>query len=540
MPMTRPAVSTLWGRTRATAAAQPQLIWIGMIAVCAIGLRVAYLLWQLSAPGFQWSDPDGYLRQAATLTAGGSWRWTLKAVQYNWGGYIWLLPPGYPVFLSLFYGAGSTPLPAAVAQAIVGGLATISIYFLGRSLHTPTTGWIAACVWAIWFPAVAGRETFVQEQVYIPLLWTAVAALAVCIDRWLPPSRFVGAGALLGIAALCRAMPLFFMIPLVPLLWWFGRAHQDKGKCAAAFLGGFALVTLPYILWLSAATSHLVLIDDHMMIDQNADISDRRFMSNAIAITIDGFVNDIGWKATVARGLFKVYGPSWLYHYGGAVSEAMAPLMGLAVHVTFDGLFVAVAVAAPLGLAFARGRQVAVTMFAWILLVTAASAAAGFTGLRYRAPFEGLLICAAATVVGGGLRNRSRPALILASAATVVLAAITVPEYVASWKVSVPYGLNGWTREKSYEQTFGRGSAGFYAPAIRGAIDVELEGMADAPTSQLLVRVEGVPVERLRLAPHERQRIRVPVGNRPIAFVEVSAENGAHQPAPAYYIRTVR
>jgi len=521
---------------RDTLRSRVHFLWLAALIALAVGLRLGYLYWQMNAPGFQWSDPDGYLRQAAALTRTGRWRWTLKAIQYDWGGQTWLLPPGYPVFLSFFVRADSPdPLAAAVAQAVLGGLASAAMYVFGRSLHTPRAGLIAAFVWAIWFPAVAGRETFVQEQLYVPLLWAALALLAYCISTSAPSRWLFVSGLLLGICALIRAMPLFFLVILLPLLLWFWRRENDGGRRTVAFVGGFALVAATYIAWLSASVGHLVLIDDHMMIIQT-DTADRRSVPSAMAIAVGGLVQELGYKADLVEGLFKVYGPSWLYHYGGAVRADHARIMGLVVHLSFDTLFVIVALLAPVGLAVAKQRQVSILAVGWIVFGVVASVAAGFTGLRYRAPLEGLLIGGAAALLAGGARRPSWTGGSLALVVCLLMGAVTLPAYVDSWSAPVPYGLRGWTEGSGIPQTSARGAVGFYAPSSRGAIEVEIEGMADTAPTDLVVKVEGVPMEHFQLAPGGHRSVRIAVGNRLIAFVEIVPQSGE----PAYYIRTRR
>lgn len=523
-----------------TAQSRAELRWLAAIVALAVGARLAYLYWELHAPGFQWSDPDGYLRQAAALTQSGEWRWTTRAIEYVWGGRTWLLPPGYPVFLSIFYGASSPgPLAAAIAQAVLGGCAAAAIFVIGRSLHTSRTGLIAAFIWAIWFPSVAGRETFVQEQLYLPLLWSSFAALAWCLSTSASRAGFFATGLVFGIAALTRAMPLFYLVVVVPLLWWFRRRQEGPGRWALAFLGGFALVVLPYIVWLSLSVGHLVLIDDHMMIVQT-DVHGRSSVAAAVSAAVAGFVNQLEAKVALGRGLFQVYGLSWLYHYGNAASADGARWLGLLVHVTLDTLFVAAALLAPAGLAFARQRQVSAVLLTWIVFVIVASAAAGFTGPRYRTPLEGMLICGAAVLAGGALRKPFRIAGLAAAAASLAIAAIVIPPYVASWRASVPYGLNGWTRGQGFEETFGRGATGFYAPAVNGAIRVELEGMPDMPPADLAARVEGVLVKTVHLTPGDSVTLHVPVGSRNIAFVELSPVGGSQSQLTGYYIRTPR
>lgn len=118
---------------------------IALVALVLIGvaLRLIALYDVRVLERFAWSDPDQYLSQAHALTRGGSWHWTFDAVRYSWGRRLWVLPPGYPVFLSLFALWPSTfPGAAAIAQVVVGAFAAVPMYFLGEYLQSRRAGLI--------------------------------------------------------------------------------------------------------------------------------------------------------------------------------------------------------------------------------------------------------------------------------------------------------------------------------------------------------------------------------------------------------------
>jgi hypothetical protein len=513
-----------------------------VIAIVAIGVRIAFLAWQVRHPGFDWSNPDGYLQQGLALTRDGTWRWTFDAVAYLWASGSWVLPPGYPIFLSFFYqDASAGPWNAAIAQCIVVGLSVIPVYFLGRALHTTRTGLIAAAVWAVWLPSVAGRHVFIQEQLYLPLLWMALAALAVCLDRWSSPTRFALAGAALAAATLTRAMPLYFLPPLAAGICFAGPSRSEAVRRSLATLCGFTIIAAPYVAWLSFSMGELILIDNHMAIWQAKSESEVPGLAHTVRLLLQDFAGNVGEKLQLGRNLLQVSGFSWAHHYSPARGPADAWWLAMAVRVLHDGLFVIASILAPIGLVLARQPRVAALLGGWTLLVTGLTMAAGYSGGRYRAPFEVVLVCAAAVVLGGSLR---KPRALLAAAGlagTLIIAVIVLPQYRRNLTSPVSYGLSAPGLPLTGQPAVAWGRSGFYANPTNGVVTVEVAVPDGSPELTLAISVDGAMVSRVAAAAGSPARARLRAGSRPLMFVEVDPaprDNAAAAPI-RYTVRVV-
>jgi 4-amino-4-deoxy-L-arabinose transferase-like glycosyltransferase len=512
-----------------------------VITVVAIGVRLAFLAWHVHHPGFEWSNPDGYLQEALALTRHGSWRWTFDAVEYLWGPGSWVLPPGYPVFLSVFYQHGATsPMGAAVAQCVVGGLAVLPVYVLGRALQTPRAGLIAAAVWALWFPSVAGGHVFIQEQLYLPLLWTALAALAMCLDRWSAPRFFALAGAALALATLTRAMPLYFVPLLMIGIVFAGPVKSEGLRRSLATLAGFVLVVGPYIAWLSLRYGELILIDNHMAIWQATSGSPPGLAETARLLATD-FVKNVGGKLHLIRNLFQVSGFNWAHHYSPARGPEDAWWLALGLRLLHDGLFVAASVLAPVGLVLARQRRVAVLLLGWTVLVAALTVAAGYSGARYRTPFEAALVCAAAVPLGGGFRRPHPLLTVMGLAASILIAVVVLPQYQRNLTAPVSYGLSAPGMPLTGQPAIAWGPSGFYTLATNRVVSIEIAIPDGCPDLMFDVSADGTMVSRVTAAGGESVRTRIRVGSRQLVFIEVkpTRRDAASTEAISYSVRVV-
>ena len=496
-----------------------RLVVLLALAAAAVGVRLAYLTWQLGHPGFEWMDPDGYLRQAGALTRTGSWHWTFDAVAYTWGGQNWRLPPGYPVFLS-FFAANDTQgqWAAAVAQCVLGGLAVLPVYVVGRALHTERTGIIAAAMWAAWFPSITGRHVFVQEQLYLPLLWTAMAALSTSLAQWQRPGRFAIAGACLGLASLTRAMPLYFLPPLLFGLALVGSDRRAALTRAVAVLAGFAAITLPYIVALSAQDGRLVLIDNHMAILQARTQAVPDF-GTTVRLVVQDLAKTFTSKLQMIPGLFQVYGVSWLYYYSPARTPEQAWWLALVVRVCFDGLFVVTSVLAPIGLMLARQRRVAVLLVGWTLLVMITTVAAGFAGGRYRAPLEIALIVGAAAIAGPARTWPRWPVAVVALVTAAMISWQVVPAFLRTPGLVAPYGISAPAMPGAGRATECRGACGFFAAVRGGVFEIDVDRASRDAIAAL--KVDGTQLRMLAITAGVPNRARLPVGDRSFVFIEV-------------------
>src|SRR5688500_1957566 len=155
------------------------VVVLAALVLASFALRLWLLHMAASDPGFSPVDADGYMRNGRLLARGADgWRWTLEAVHYDWNGRTYLLPPLYPVFLSLFaLFSGSYPFSALVGQAGLNALSVLPIFVIAATLHSRRAGLIAAAGYAFWLPNVWTFALFIQEQLYIPLLLAAFALL---------------------------------------------------------------------------------------------------------------------------------------------------------------------------------------------------------------------------------------------------------------------------------------------------------------------------------------------------------------------------
>ena len=351
---------------------QRGLLLMGFVAA-AVVVRVGFLTIEVEQPAFAWVDPDQYMVKARAFTEGGGpWHWNIEAFRYQ----EYFKAPLYPVFLSIFDGRPPHRWWAAVAQAGLGALSIVAVFILGRRLHSTTTGVAAALACGLYFPGVGGSATFMQERLYIPLLLTAFAVLASVLDPRAAPWRFAAAGAVLGIAALTRSMPIYFIVPCA-LIWWVaqGRGRRPAAQ-SLALAAGFAGTTLPYCLWLMSHTGQVIAIENigaFGIVRSNLD--SRTFIAgDTPTITELGriiaaqvfeepaaYLREKLWLVWV---MFRVSGDRWLEWHSSFSTAAMAGLMKWLSHAAGDLVFAAAAVLAPVGFVVARRRAVA---YLWVV-----------------------------------------------------------------------------------------------------------------------------------------------------------------------------
>jgi 4-amino-4-deoxy-L-arabinose transferase-like glycosyltransferase len=499
---------------------------LAAILTIALVLRVMYLVTAWNSPGYAWQDPDGYARKALILAGPDGWQWTFRAVAYTINGQPHALPPGYSVFLSLFALFPGFPATAQIAQVLLGVIATWLVFALGRQVHSSRAGLIAAASYAIWVPNIFNVWSTSQELVYIPLILAAFVLVGRAIQREDGGVAFGIAGAVFGVAALTRSMPLFFAIPAACLHVILAGDRRRALREASALMAGFLLVTAPYSAALSRYRGQLTIIDTHGSIhvaepggQRTPGLADT---ARALTARIAAAPLDYGRASLLrARSLLHVNGGRILQIYVVAGSRSAAAVWKAFVHVGSDLLLVFSAIVAALGAVLCRDRRLSALFVLWAAVNIGIAAVGGFGGARLRAPFEPLMLVLAAVAVSGRWRRPGPIALALALAVGAIIAIGVVPQVPRSLEGRPDYGV---TWPSIFNRSSGRfaGAAGLNVPAYQGFAELSATP-AGGTSPRLDVRVGGVSVRTVQLTAGQPTSIRAvwPAGG--LAFVELTA-----------------
>jgi 4-amino-4-deoxy-L-arabinose transferase-like glycosyltransferase len=516
--------------------------------VALIGLVLASLavrLWLLQTAvadgALATSDPDGYMNHGRQLAQGGQgWHWTLDAIKYKWESRTYLLPPLYPVFLSLFAVASTSfPYSAVVGQIVLNALSVAAIFSIANTLHSRRAGLIAAFVYAFWIPNIWTFALFMQEQLYLPLLLVAFALLVRASAEgklW----TFVFAGVAFGFAALTRSMPVYYM--MVAAVGYVAMAKQDSFavRRASALLAGFLLVTGGYSIWLSSQTDQFVFIENHGGISLHyygggrvGPLGPVQIIERLIATFFEDPIRfmTIFWGYVLA--LFHVHGDRWLHSMHAATASGAAFLKFVA-HAGIDLPFVASVALAPLGAAFAKRSREAALLVVWIVLVIVLSAIGAFGGVRYRAPIEPHLIVLASVVVAGAWRRPSRAGLVTALVIAIGAGSVLAMQLPRVASARANYGVDEWNVMEQGHSNQISGDVGLNVLPTKGLLQFRvyaLEPVSPERPIKISLRIDGRAVDERVIVSAEPLEMRFLARDAGFEYVELHATNASGQPA---------
>jgi len=221
-------------------------LWLGAIAAVGLAMRIAYVL--IIARGVPLgTDSTWYVLVSGPLSLGHGYvspgdifaRHPPPTAAY---------PPGYPAFLALVTRlVDSGRQTFAIAGAVMGTVTVVLTGCIGRRLAGDLVGLTAAALTAVYPLLIAVDGSLMSETVSIPLLYAAVLAALVAIDRpalW----RWVIVGALLGLLALTRADAIVTIACLVAAcVIALPGVVRTRLLAAGVTLAVVALIVLPWV-----------------------------------------------------------------------------------------------------------------------------------------------------------------------------------------------------------------------------------------------------------------------------------------------------
>jgi hypothetical protein len=520
--------------------------WLTVIVAGAFLARSLFLLLAVRrGPRVWWSDPDGYTAKALALVGDQGWSWNFEAFTY-YG--VMVKAPLYPFVLSAF--ALFPPvyhLAAAWFQVALATAAVPALYVLGRELHSPRAGLIAAAVYAVWLPVLAFVPIFLQEQLHVPLVIAGMALLVRAAARSASNARFAVAGGVLGLAALARSMPLYYLGPAALLYIWASSARRVAARQAVALVLGFLIVVLPWCVYVSARTGRVILIDNmgsaalgmtYREVRPEIHTAPPATVGESLIMLWRAATRDPArfWGDRVAdfRRLFRLVGGQWLELQPPVASRHQALLLKMVAHAS-DALAALAMVLAPIGVVLLRRRREGLLVALWAALHLGLLVMFAWNGVRYRAPYEPVLIVLSAVVVSGGWVRPGRLALGAAIAVSLAIAAATAASLPETASARARYGFDGWLNVDGPQQASFVGAAGFGVLAQDGSVTLVLQSAAGGRMRREQVRVhfDGQLIDQVTFDGRER-RLQY-VWTRPAAFVELEAtfeDTGA--PAPMF------
>lgn len=180
------------------------------------------------------SDQYYYDKTAKGILAGEGYH-SLNLLAYQ--------PPLFACFIALIYSLfGSSIYYVLFAQAILGSISCLLIYWIAGELSGKDTGLLAAFIAAGYLQLIRYSSELLSETLFIFLILAAVLAVLIS-ERRANNFMAVTAGVLFGLAALTREVALFPLLGIILWYYWISRDMvQALKKWSMVFL--FAILTI--------------------------------------------------------------------------------------------------------------------------------------------------------------------------------------------------------------------------------------------------------------------------------------------------------
>jgi 4-amino-4-deoxy-L-arabinose transferase-like glycosyltransferase len=247
-------------------------------------------------------------------------------------------PPLYPYLIAAIDALGGGLAAVKVVQALLGAGLVPAVASVGRRTIGPDEGLVASAFTAFYPTLIWYSAHFWSETLFLFLLWWGLER-ALAADEG-GRGAAAGGGLLLGLAALTREVPLYFL-PI--LMVWMARRHDRRSIARAAVLAVTMLaVVAPWTLrnWLRfSAFIPVSTMGGRALWEGNApeDRGDVYAMHDRLSRE-EGPV--AAYRYAVKQGLHAIRDrqPLWVLDKTvGAVSGLFAPVNMVIVHVEKRG-----------------------------------------------------------------------------------------------------------------------------------------------------------------------------------------------------------
>lgn len=227
---------------------------LAVVAGATVVGLVARAVWvvEVARPPQGLYDPARYAAYARDIGAGKG------MVEPLTGAPTAYFPPGYPWFLGIIeWVITHTPLPddlplvAGLVQAVLGAASVVLVGVLGRRLHSPGAGAVAAVVVAVMPNLVLHSAALLSETLTIALLLGFLVALVPPAGPapWpagTGPSRLAGAGVMLGLVLLVRPVAAGVLVAVAVCWLVAGVGWRRSLAWTGVLLGIVVLCILPW------------------------------------------------------------------------------------------------------------------------------------------------------------------------------------------------------------------------------------------------------------------------------------------------------
>jgi 4-amino-4-deoxy-L-arabinose transferase-like glycosyltransferase len=215
-----------------------------LIVLVALAHATFFIIYQSPDWLTEWTDQNGYTRLGQSLAQTGH---LTRYPEYPRFVPDVLRTPGYPVFVAAVNRTiGEGQLPVAAAQAGVFAAICLIVYAMARLIENDRVAFAAGLVTAL-YPTLPYFGALTLTEVFT----TFVVTLGVYL--WLRALRDgngwgVGAGAVLGWAALTRPSFQYLPVALVLFAWLVAPRSRVARRRGIVMLVAFAAVVVPWVV----------------------------------------------------------------------------------------------------------------------------------------------------------------------------------------------------------------------------------------------------------------------------------------------------